>query len=465
MSCKLLSINEQESNQGAILKLEFRKYLSLPGMLKKVSSTFHKIIDPLKTNRPRVILRDCLMSGLAMFLLKYPSLLSFDEAQDCISDNLKNLYGLEKIPSDTYLRERLDVINPTAIRPVFKSIFSMLQRGKALEDYYFDVSPQGRHINATHNLGGYLLSIDGTGLFSSHEIHCDQCNVKNHKDGSKTYYHQMLSAVLVHPNKKEVIPLAPEPILKTDGDTKNDCERNAAKRLLTDTKREHPHMKFIVVEDGLSSNAPHISLLQELNMRFILGAKPTDHTFLFDWVNNSKCTWYEITDKHGTKHRYRFINQVPLNEANFDLNINFLEYWEEKKNGDKQHFSWVTDITITEKNCHAIMIGGRARWKIENETFNTLKNQGYHFEHNFGHGDQYLCTVFANLMMLAFLIDQTQQLCCAFFQAALKFQKRKVRLWERMRECFRVYIFKRWEDFYWALTRNISKIAVDYGVT
>src|SRR3990167_4827276 len=217
MSCKVLSINEQETNQGAALKLEFRKYLSLPGMLKKVSSTFHKIIDPLKTNRPRVILRDCLMSGLAMFLLKYPSLLSFDEAQDCISDNLKNLYGLETVPSDTYLRERLDVIDPTTIRPVFKSIFSMLQRGKALEDYSY--------------LDGYLLSLDGTGLFSSHEIHCEQCNVKNHKDGSKTYYHQMLSAVLVHPNRKEVIPLAPEPILKTDGDTKNDCERNAAKRL------------------------------------------------------------------------------------------------------------------------------------------------------------------------------------------------------------------------------------------
>lgn len=440
-------MREQSTEQ----KLAFREQLSLPGMLKKTGSIFEKIKDPLQTNRPRTSLKDCLTAGLAMFLLKYPSLLSFDEAQDCMSDNLKNLYGLETIPSDTYLRERLDVINPTAIRPVFKSIFSMLQRGKALENYKY--------------LGGYLLSIDGTGLFSSHEIHCEQCNVKNHKDGSKTYYHQMLSAVLVHPNKKEVIPLAPEPILKTDGDTKNDCERNAAKRLLADTKREHPHMKFIVVEDGLASNAPHILLLKELNMRFILGAKPTDHTFLFDWVSKSRYTEYEETDKHGTKHRYRFINQVPLNESNFDLNINFLEYWEEKKNGDKQHFSWVTDITITTLNCHAIMTGGRARWKIENETFNTLKNQGYHFEHNFGHGNQYLCTVFANLMMLAFLIDQTQQLCCSFFQAALKFQKRKVRLWERMRECFRTYIFKRWEDFYWALTRNVSKIAIDYGVT
>src|SRR3990167_4285063 len=438
MSCKLLSINEQSDIQSNNLKLEFRKYLSLPGMLKKVSSVFHKIIDPLQTNRPRVILRDCLMSGLAMFLLKYPSLLSFNNAQEeeNICDNLKTLYELESVPSDTYLRERLDVINPATLRPAFKSIFAMLQRGKALEPY--------------HYLDGYLLSIDGTGLFSSHEIHCDQCNIKNHNNGTKTYYHQMLSAVLLHPDKKEVIPLAPEPILKTDGDTKNDCERNAAKRLLEDIKREHPHMKFIVVEDGLASNAPHITLLKWLDMHFILGAKPKDHTFLFDWISKSKCTYHEEVDSMGTKHIYKFVNQVPLNESNFDTNVNFIEYWEEKGNGDKQHFSWVTDITITKKNCHAIMKGGRARWKIENETFNTLKNQGYHFEHNFGHGNQYLCTVFANLMMLAFLIDQVQQLCCSFFQSALKFQKRKVRLWERMRECFRTYIFKRWEYFFWA---------------
>ena len=93
------------------------------------------------------------------------------------------------------------------------------------------------------------------------------------------------------------------------------------------------------------------------------------------------------------------------------------------------------------------MRGGRARWKIENETFNTLKNQGYHFEHNFGHGNQYLCTVFAYFMMLAFLIDQTQQHGCAFFQAALRFQKRKIKLWDRMRQYFETYIFKDWESF------------------
>ena len=85
------------------------------------------------------------------------------------------------------------------------------------------------------------------------------------------------------------------------------------------------------------------------------------------------------------------------------------------------------------------MRGGRARWKIENETFNTLKNQGYHFEHNYGHGEQNLSVVFAIMMLLAFLVDQTQQLCCGLFQAVWAKLGSKRRLWERMRALFYDY--------------------------
>ncbi len=418
-------------------------------MLSKVAKKFSKVDDPLKTNRPRVPIEDCLMSGLAVFSLKYPSLLAFNQAQEqeCISKNLEHLFKVSHVPSDTYLRERLDVIEPLALRPAYKTIFTALQRGKALEEYvYFNNS--------------YLLSIDGTGLFSSHEIQCEQCNVKNHKDGSKTYYHQMLSAVLVHPENKAVIPLAPEPILKGDGTKKNDCERNAAKRLLHHIRREHPHLKLTVIEDGLSSNGPHIRLLKELGMQFILGVKPKDHTFLFEWIEHAQCIEYEKIDEDGTKHRYRFINGVPLNDANFNLEVNFLEYWEIKSNGKEQHFSWVTDIKLSENNVKKVMKGGRARWKIENETFNTLKNQGYHFEHNFGHGCKNLCTVFAFLMMLAFLIDQVQQLCCCLFQGALRARKRKKYLWERLRNFFTSFIFKRWEDLYLTLIHGIPEYEI-----
>jgi hypothetical protein len=123
-----------------------------------------------------------------------------------------------------------------------------------------------------------------------------------------------------------------------------------------------------------------------------------------------------FADAHGYRHRFRYLNAAPLNDANFDLEVNFLEYWEHAPDGSVIHFAWVTNLPITDANLMTLMRGARARWKIENETFNTLKNQGYHFEHNFGHGRQHLSTVLMHLMMLAFLIDQIQQRCCRLFQ-------------------------------------------------
>jgi hypothetical protein len=95
-----------------------------------------------------------------------------------------------------------------------------------------------------------------------------------------------------------------------------------------------------------------------------------------------------------------FVHDLPLNKSNADLRVNFFMYSEFGPDGSRRkHFAWVTDLTITEENATILVEGGRARWKIENEAFNTLKNQGYHFEHNYGHGQQNLSVVFAMLMM------------------------------------------------------------------
>lgn len=401
---------------------------------ERQSSTSQKKSSENKIKIPKI---DAIMSCVAVFALKFPSLLQYDK-QRClprIAHNLKTLFGVQKTPSDTSMRESLDAVNPQDIRGVFKPIFAHLQRGKALEPYvYMDKK--------------YLLSMDGTGHFSSPTIHCKNCCIKEHKNGTKTFHHQMLAAVIVHPDQKQVIPLAPEPILKQDGATKNDCERSAAKRLLADIRREHPHLPLIIVEDSLASNGPHIKELQKHNMSYILGVKPGDHAFLFDWVKHSEMMLSEEIDEKGIKHVYSFINEVPLNDTNFDLKVNFLEYWEIDTKGKKQHFSWVTDFALTKKNVNAIMKGGRARWHIENNTFNTLKNQGYNFEHNFGHGYENLCTVMGLLMMLAFLIDQAQELCCMVFKKARKLTGRYSTLWETMRTLFVFNNLESWNDLF-----------------
>jgi hypothetical protein len=275
------------------------------------------------------------------------------------------------------------------------------------------------------------------------------------------YHHQLLGAVLVHPDRSQVIPLAPEPIQKQDGTRKNDCERNASKRLLKQVRRDHPHLPLIVVEDGLASNAPHIRELITLGMHFILGVKPGDHSFLYDRVETAVARnemifvrWQE----GAVWHEIGFLNNVPLNGTNQDLEVNYLEYSQYDADGNLlSRFAWVTDFTITKGNARLLTRGGRARWKVENETFNTLKNQGYNFEHNYGHGYLYLCVVFAMLMMLAFLVDQLQEISCPLFGAVLRKTKSKRVLWERMRSHFWHFRFKSMRHLYEVILHDLAK--------
>lgn len=210
-----------------------KKWLSASGLLGEIRKVFNKVKVPVKqkkdlrdkdkkTRGPKkdISLSDSLMSGLAMFSLKSKSLLTFDKNRnnDMVKHNLKSLYGVKQVPSDTYMREELDEVDPTNLRGCYLSSFKATQRGKLLGQYSF--------------LDGYLLLVDGTEIFHSKKVHCENCCERKHRDGSKTYYHQILGAVIAHPELKQVIPLCPEPIYKRDGAKKNDCERRAMQRFL-----------------------------------------------------------------------------------------------------------------------------------------------------------------------------------------------------------------------------------------
>ena len=429
-----------------------RKHLSVDALFGLLRTGFADIADH-RLGKPDISLTDALMAAFAMFSLKSPSLLAFD--QERTEGNLQRVYGLQRVPCDTAMREILDPVQPKYLRPLFKAIFRALQRGKALEAMVF----VERH---------YLLALDGTGYFSSQQIHCASCLERHHRNGTITYAHQMLGAALIHPDRREVIPLMPEPIVKHDGTEKNDCEREAAKRLIVQLRQDHPHLQLIVTEDSLSSNAPHIHVLQEHHVHYILGVKAGDHAALFAQVaaaeHAGRVTSYDRDDPEtGLRHRFRFVSDVPLNASHADLRVNFLECWEWGQ--DKvQHFSWVTDLRVNKGTVYQLMRGGRARWRIENEPFNTLKNQGYHFEHNYGHGYQHLSVVFAVLMMLAFLVDQVQQLCCPLFQAVWAKLGSKRRLWERMRALFYTYGLASMRQLFEALFYGLQKTAPIFAV-
>jgi len=266
----------------------------------------------------------------------------------------------------------------------------------------------------------------------------------------------MLGGCIVHPEQSNVIPLCPEMIHNVDGNTKNDCERNASKRFIEHFRREHPHLKVIVIEDGLASNAPHINHLEKHNMKYILGAKRGDHKYLFDLIETSDSTkYFEMTDERGYFHQFKFINNVSLNRSNPQQKVNFWEYRQTSPKGKELNFSWITNIHITKRNIYSLTRGGRARWKIENETYNTLKNLGYNFKHSYGHGKEHLSAVFCLLMILAFFIDQIQEIACTLFRAARKSAGGTYRgLWEELRVLFRHLVVDSWETLY----RKIAKI-------
>jgi hypothetical protein len=425
-----------------------RQHLSADALYRLVRGTLHEVADP-RSAAAEISLGDALMAGYAVFALKVPSLLAFDDQRRNDEINLKSLFGLKRVPCDTQMRTILDDVDFQLLRPAFSNVFRQLQRGKALEPFVFFQ-------------GHYLLALDGTSYFSSEKIHCPSCMEKKSRNGKVAYSHQMLGAALVHPDLKEVIPLCPEPIIKQDGETKNDCERNASRRFLAHFRREHPKLPAIVVEDALSANAPHLADLRDHDLRFILGIKPGSHAFLFEQMQ----TAYEaglahvltLVDAAGTLHHYRWLEKASLNEAHADVLVTMVDYWEIPAKDPIRHFSWITDLPVHEETAPIIARGGRSRWHIENETFNTLKNQGYHFDHNFGHGKKNLSVVFALLMMLAFLVDQAMQHCDPLFQAVLKHARRKCRLWESIRGMF--------QHFYLTSMRQLHELLLsDYKAT
>jgi hypothetical protein len=254
----------------------------------------------------------------------------------------------------------------------------------------------------------------------------------------------------MHPNLKIVLPLSIEPIIKQDGQTKNDCEENSCKRLLKRIKLAHPKLKLIIVLDGLYATAPIVKLITELNWHYIIVAKDTQ--YLFNQFINKSCEKATIVSpKTGktTQVECFYQSNLILNKSNQDVTVNVLEYKETTEGKSRNyHNIWITDIALNKNTVNAVARGGRCRWHIENETFNTLKNQGYCFEHNFGHGYKNLSTVMAYLMFTAFLIDQVQELTSKAFQKVLAKLKRRLYLWDRFRSLFITVFFDSWQQLY-----------------
>ena len=288
----------------------------------------------------------------------------------------------------------------------------------------------------------------------------------------------------MHPGIRQVIPVMPEEISNTDGSTKQDCEMNAAKRFVNKLRKEHPQLGIIIGGDALFSKQPIIEDILAKRMHYIFVAKPDDHKAMMEELNDyDKLNELKIEDEKGKLLVYEWINGVPINGREDALSVNYFkfqiltrdEHGELKVtgltlNGRKPPIfhslsrifptymkvkrkswvnyvnSWVTDFTITKENIETLVKAGRCRWKIENECFNTLKNQGYHIEHNYGHGKKNLCYNFYLLTLLAFFFHQIFELTDGLYQECRKKFGSKQHMWETLRAYIKIFLFHSWDN-------------------
>ena len=226
--------------------------------------------------------------------------------------------------------------------------------------------------------GHYLVAVDGTGTFSSQRVHGPCCLWARHRNGSSTYSHQQLCAVMVHPDQRQVLPMAIEAVRNGDGSTKNDCERGAWARLVPVLASLDRRMQLIVMADGLFSQGPQIRLLQEHGLRFLLVARAGDHPHLQAQLDRSDAPWFADPSPEGQERdrQLRVVPEAELNAANPDLKVQVLQSSERRGSGEdaRRAFTWVTDLPLNPHNASELARAARSRWKIENETFNTLKN-------------------------------------------------------------------------------------------
>lgn len=417
-----------------------------------LTSQFKQVPSAKKSSDTAITTTDCLLSAFAMFNLKLPSLLKFDEKfrdkeNTTEAENLKNLFKINTVPSDTYMREILDDVSPKEMNNSFLILQNYSEQKGLYKKYDF--------------LGGYkLIAIDGTEFFNSNEIKCSHCMTKKHKNGTTSYHHQALGCVMVHPDMNQVLPFLPEFICNEDGYNKNDCEINSGKRLIERLRTDCPNLNGIIIADSLFSNAPFIDIILEKNFHYILGVKPGNHSYLFDclpvYEKENLIQKYSMKNDEFEYH-FSYINNIWLNSTGKN-SVNYIQLVEIDKKGNKKLFSWVTDFIIDNNNCIEISRGGRTKWHIENQTFNTLKNQGYQFEHNFGHGKNNLCNVFAITMFLAFFVDQIQELTCQFFQSAINTHHARYCFWEKFKAAFSYFIITSWDLFFKISHKNSKKI-------
>lgn len=391
-------------------------------------------------------IRDAGMSAFAVFFTQCGSFLEGQRQLEVIKgqSNGQKLFGMDKTPSDNQIRNLLDGVSPQNLSQSWKRLWQDLKKEGVLDTY--------------RSYGNRLLvAIDGTEYHHSQDIHCEQCSRREMQNGKTQYFHIVLTPVVVKPGCKQVLTLEPEFVAPQDGHEKQDCEINAAKRWLEKHAEQLREEQVTILGDDLYSHEPYCRAILEEKLSFLLVCKTESHLALYDNLETlekmGQVQGFELrkwNGKHGEIWRYRFAEQLPLTWQKDCLRVNWLQITITEEETGKQLYknAFITNVDVTEVNVEALINDGRSRWKVENENNNVLKNHGYHLEHNFGHGNQYLSSTLLTLNLLAFLFHTILEIVDEKYKAIrLKLGKR-ITFFNDIDALLRYHIFESWEDLF-----------------
>ena len=416
------------------------------GLLQAHLDAFDKIGEGIVDNRregydKQYDYADAIKGAYGVFFFQHPSMLEYQDRlkHQMQRSNAETILRVKKIPSANHITRLLDVMEPGGFSEAFDEGFNKAEKYGGLDRYLV----LGNH---------HLITLDGVWFYESRNITCSHCLHYETRDGDTLYYHNVIAAVMVKPKEETVLPLNPEFIRNEDGSEKQDCERNAVKRWLENNAENYKRFNPILLGDDLYSDYPTCTAILGKGLHFLFTCKGDSHKWLYDSIDDGcmeRKTVRLWTGRQHLEYRYQWYNGVEIRQELPTLKVNYLmlQIWNEEMGKITYLNSWVTDLEIDEKNVVEMAECARARWKIENEHNNVLKNRGYHLEHNFGHGKEHACEIFVILNLLAFQMHGIMLLLDQEYQKARKGTRRRDEFFAGMRFIFNRVLFETWEEF------------------
>jgi hypothetical protein len=428
--------------------------LRLDRLVKRIKQSFENFCDVRTGKNTQYDMVDVGMGAFSVFFTQSPSFLAHQEDMKRRKgrSNAESLFEMEKIPSDNQIRWLLDPVAPSYLSPVFRDIYDRLERAEVLDSFR----------SHGHNL---LIANDGTQYHSSQKIHCDQCSRRELSNGKIHYSHSVLTPVIVQPGNERVIALEPEYITPQDGKEKQDCEIEAGKRWVDQYGDFYAKQGVTILGDDLFSRQPYCRKLKDKKLHFILVCKPDSHEALYETVDflaaNGVLGTYpkrRWNGQYGEIDTYRYANQLPLRGDQEAMEVNWCELTTTRQDTGEQLYknAWITDFGVDETTVEAIVRDGRARWKVENENNNVLKTKGYHLEHNFGHGSQYLAALLLSLNLLAFLFHTVLDLVDEKYRLIRKTLRTRQKFFQHIDALLCYFQFSTWDELFSFMCKGLE---------